>query len=79
MTNVLLNCITFDYTKNEKKMKTFKNNNFTKRNYDFTNIVFCQTDIAPDLDWIECNESEIVSMNCNHLFSQSGVRYFGYL
>ena len=40
-------------------MKTFKNINFTKRNYECTNIVFCQAENAPDTNWVECEEKEI--------------------
>jgi hypothetical protein len=58
-------------------MKTFKNKNFTKRNYECTNVVFCQAETAPDANWVECNENEIG--NCQQLWLQNGVRYFGYL
>jgi hypothetical protein len=57
-------------------MKTFKNKNFTKRNYDCTNVVFCQSETAPNENWIECDESE---NTLNHLYTEAGVRYFGYL
>ena len=57
-------------------MKTFKNKNFTKRNYDCTNIVYCQSELAPNENWIECDETE---NKLNHLYTQDGVRYFGYL
>jgi len=57
-------------------MTTFKNKNFTKRNYDCTNVVFCQAEKAPNENWIECDESEI---NCDQLYIMNNVRYFGYL
>ena len=57
-------------------MKTFKNKNFTKRNYDCTNVIFCQSETAPNENWIECNESE---NTLNHLYTEAGVKYFGYL
>ena len=58
-------------------MKTFKNKNFSKRDYETTNVIFCQAEQAPDANWIECNENEIG--NCEQLWLQNGVRYFGYL
>jgi len=60
-------------------MKTFKNKNFETRNYNCTNIVFCESQIAPSESWIECDEDEIWFMGCVHLYSQNGVRYFGYM
>lgn len=57
-------------------MKTFKNKNFIKRNYDCTNIIFCQSEIAPNDNWVECNESDI---NCEQLYVENGVKYFGFL
>lgn len=61
-------------------MKTFKNLNFKKRDYETTNVVFCQSEKAPKGNWIECNEDEI---NCNQLWIESDntgdYRYFGYL
>ena len=60
-------------------MTTYKNINFTKRDYEATNIVFCQSEIKPDQNWVECDELEIEIMNCNQLFIQNDVRYFGWL
>ena len=59
-------------------MKTFKNSDFIK-NEDCTNIVFCQSEKSPSDKWVECEESDIKEMNCNQLYIQAGVRYFGYL
>lgn len=58
-------------------MKTFKNKNFVKRNYDCTNVVFCKAESAPDSNWIECDEDEIG--DCDQLWIKGDVRYFGYL
>jgi hypothetical protein len=58
-------------------MKTFRNKNFTKRDYETTNVIFCQADQAPDANWIECDKSEIG--NCQQLWKRDGVTYFGYL
>ncbi len=60
-------------------MKTFKNINFTKRNYECTNIVFCQAETAPDENWVECEEIEIELAKCDQLHKQADVRYFGYM
>lgn len=57
-------------------MTTFKNKNFTKRNYDCTNVVFCQAEQAPNGNWIACDESEI---NCDQLYIMDNVRYFGWM
>ena len=60
-------------------MKTFKNINFTKRNYECTNVVFCQAENAPDTNWVECEEIEIELKKCDQLYKQGDVRYFGYV
>lgn len=60
-------------------MKTFKNKNFSKRNSECTNVVFCQSENVPDTNWIECDEIEIELANCNQLYRQNDVIYFGYL
>jgi hypothetical protein len=60
-------------------MKTFKNINFTKRNYECTNVVFCQAEKAPDANWVECKEVEIELLKCSQLYRQGDVIYFGYM
>ena len=60
-------------------MNTYKNKNFKARNYEYTNIVFCQSEEAPNENWIECKESEIEERGCSQLYMQAGIRYFGYL
>jgi len=60
-------------------MTTFKNKNFTKRNYELTNIVFCQSNNAPNENWVECDPNEISEMKCQQLYIQDDVRYFGYM
>lgn len=57
-------------------MKTFKNKHFIKRDYECTNIVFCEAEAAPDANWIECDPSE---NTLQQLWIEGGVRYFGYL
>jgi len=60
-------------------MKTFKNINFKKRDYEGTNIVFCQSIAAPNSNWIECDEVEIELMKCRQLHTCDNVKYYGYL
>lgn len=62
------------------KIKTYKNVNFTKRNYECTNIVFCQTDRQTDsTKWVVCDEKEIAKLGCSQLYIQGEVRFFGFL
>ena len=58
-------------------MKTFKNTKPTKRDYECTNVVACSAESAPSADWVECDES--VLANLSPLYTQAGVRYFGWL
>lgn len=58
---------------------TFKNTNFTKIDYECTNIVFCQAETKPGENWIECDPAEIEKSKCKQLYIQNGVRYYGYL
>ena len=57
-------------------MKTFKNKNFVKRDYECTNVIFCEAENAPDENWIECDPKENV---LNQLYMINNVRYFRYL
>lgn len=65
-------------------MTTYRNANFTKRNYECTNIVMCQTEHNPkergdmrNIEWKETNEA--IPSNMTQLWICDGVRYFGYL
>lgn len=58
-------------------MKTFRNTNFTKRNYECSNVVACQGSVAPGPQWVECGES--ILANLQQLWLTNGVRYFGWL
>jgi hypothetical protein len=60
-----------------KTMTTFKNKNFTKRNYECTNVVFCIAETAPNENWIATDEAMPSSMI--QLRIENGVRYFGWL
>lgn len=64
-------------------MATFRNKNYRKRDYECTNIVYCQADSRPADHWQECEASEITTQKCESLYVQQvgemQVRYFGYL
>lgn len=55
----------------------YKNKNFTKRNYECTNIVACISNKAPNNNFIEADEKILDKLT--HIYTQSGVQYFGYL
>lgn len=57
-------------------MKTFKNKNFTKRDYETTNVVFCESEIAPNANWIECDPKEnTLNYLSSETYSEKGVYY----
>lgn len=61
-------------------MATFKNKNFTKRDYEATNIVACVADEAPaspDGRWVAADDSVIAGLT--QLWIQCGVRYYGHM
>lgn len=58
-------------------MATFKNKNFTKRDYECTNKVCCVAQVAPDSNWIPCDESELDGLT--RLYIQGDVQFYGYL
>ena len=58
-------------------MKTFRNSLFTKRDYECTNLVACQAEAAPGEHWIECDASVLEGLT--HLYSERGVRFYGWL
>ena len=60
-------------------MKTFKNKNFTKRDYEATNVVYCIAEKAPSDEWIETSVNEIYNSKCNQLYRENDVVYFGWL
>ena len=60
-------------------MKTFKNKNFKKRDYEATNLVFCKSKKAPDSNWIECDEKEINLLRCIQLHMENQIYYYGWL
>lgn len=60
-------------------MQTFRNKNYTKRDYECTNVALCQAEERPSHYWEEANEEDILKAKCEPLFRQGGIRYFGYL
>lgn len=57
--------------------KTFKNKNFTQRNYEKSNVIACVSETAPNENWIECDES--ILLGKNRLWIENGVEYYGWL
>lgn len=64
-------------------MKTFRNANFTTRDYECSNIVACIGETAPTTgNWveIECElEAEIFVEKLQRLYIENGRRFLGYL
>lgn len=60
-------------------MKTFKNKNFTKRDYEATNVVACQGTEAPNDNWQETDEPIIAKLNLQRLWIENGIQYYGWL
>ena len=58
-------------------MNTYKNKNYTARNYECTNVIACVAENAPDENWIKCSENVINGMQ--QLWVIAGVRYYGFL
>lgn len=72
-------------------LKVFKNAYFVKRDYKATNVVFAVTVDRPQMpagNWIEAAnddyyfdeyENIYFHLNVTHLYTQDGIRYFGYM
>jgi len=58
-------------------MQTFKNIYYTSRNYDCTNIVACVAEVAPNDNWQPTDETVLAGLE--HLWTEGGVRFYGYL
>jgi predicted metal-binding protein len=59
-------------------MTLYKNKNFTKRNYECTNIVMCESENAPNENWEPSNDIELLD-KLTQLHRENGVKYYGYL
>ena len=70
----------------------FKNKNFTKRDYECTNVVFVESetgtapminsmgyDITDNSCWVECNPNDINKMGCTQLVKIDTFRFYGYM
>jgi hypothetical protein len=56
-------------------LQTFRNKNYNPNaNYDCTIIIFCQAENRPSTDWLPAKAEDI---NCPHLYTQGGIRYYG--
>ncbi len=58
-------------------MATFKNKNFITRNYECTSVIACTADVAPNDNYKLADEAVLEGLT--HLYTESGVRYFGHL
>ena len=58
-------------------MKTYRNTNWTKRDYECTNIVAARSEKPMDENWAEADESILSGLM--RLYIQGGVEYYGYL
>ena len=59
-------------------MTTYRNTSFTKRDYECTNVVACQSDTAaPAGNWEVADESILRGLTM--LWVQAGVRYYGFM
>jgi len=68
----------------QNTMKTFRNANFVKRNYECTNVVCCQSEnieqakiAMPGANWIECSEKEVERMT--QLWKVGSATLFGWM
>lgn len=57
-------------------MNIYRNINFTKRNYECQQIVACESADAPSKDYEPCNPA--ILNRLTHLYTQDGVRYWGF-
>ncbi len=58
-------------------METFKNKNFTKRDYEATNIVACVADQAPNNNFERADRSILEGLE--KLWTEGKVIYYGWL
>lgn len=58
-------------------MAFYRNTNFTKRNYNCTNVAACEAESAPSDNYVECDESFVANMQ--KLWAENGVRYYGWM
>jgi hypothetical protein len=68
-------------TTTQAGLATFINKNFTKRDYECTNIVACRAERAPNENWVPCEESELAGLQQLWIETANGLRvtYYGHL
>lgn len=58
-------------------MKIYKNKNYTKRDYETTNVVACIANNAPNDNWVYSPDFNIEKLN--KLYTENGVTFYGFL
>ncbi len=58
-------------------MQFFKNKNFTRRDFECTNIVACESEQAPNTNYVAADKSIIEGLT--PLWIENGTTYYGYL
>ena len=59
-------------------MKTYRNKNYVKRDYEATNIVCCEADWKPREDyWVPCDPKELKGLTM--LYREGGINYYGFM
>jgi hypothetical protein len=58
-------------------MTTYRNVHFTRRDYETTNVVACQAEVAPNANYVACDDT--ILRGLTKLWIERGVQYFGYL
>lgn len=56
---------------------TYRNINWTKRNYECTNVVACVGDKPANGDWAECDDNILIGLTKLHTIA--GTTYYGYM
>lgn len=57
-------------------MTTYRNTNWTTRNYECMNVVACKAAEAPNENWTE--DENAIASNMMMLYVENGVEYYGY-
>jgi hypothetical protein len=63
-------------------MSVFRNRNWTKRNYECTNVVACEADEAPTDNWVPVDPAyldALLNRGGQQLEICAGVHYYGWL
>ena len=70
-----------DAMKEAREPKTFKNKNWTRRNYECTNKVACVAVVAPDENWTPADASILDGLTKLYIegLGADSVAFYGYL